>query len=557
MNTKPDELIFVPLGGLGEIGMNAACYGFGPAGARKWILVDCGLSFAGPDFPGIDLVLPDLGFIEKMKKDLLALIITHAHEDHIGAVAELWPRLRCPVYATQFAADLLEQRRLGEPNAPKVDMRIYAPGDELNLGPFSIEAVRMAHSIPESAALAIRTPLGLVLHTGDWKIDPDPVAGWKTDEVRLRELGDEGVLALICDSTNILRDGESPSEAQVGVELTKLIEAAPYRVVVTTFASNVGRMRTVGLAAAKCGRKVVLVGRAMEKVATVARQNGYLEGVPGFLSMDAFPNIPRDQVVVLATGSQGEPRAAMARVAEDEHPTVRLAAGDQVVFSSRPIPGNERGINAIQNSLAHMGVKVITDRDGLVHVSGHPRRAEVQRLYGWVRPKIAIPAHGEAMHLHAHADFARTQEGVEKALVAMNGDAVLLAPGPGAIVEQVNHGRWLVDGNVLIRPEDAALQARRKLSFAGVISVGIAITTKVELAGDPDVLIAGIPARMRDGRDLGELVDKVIFETLDNLPRARRRDADDVANAVERAVRNTMRGAWGKKPEVHVLVMQI
>ncbi|HEY8578883.1 MAG TPA: ribonuclease J [Beijerinckiaceae bacterium] len=556
MNSQQDELVFVPLGGLGEIGMNAALYGFGRQGARKWILVDCGLSFAGPDLPGVDLVMPDLTFIEKMRKDLLALVITHAHEDHIGAVAELWPRLRCPVYATRFAADLLEQRRLAEENAPKVDLRIFEPGDDLELGPFRIEPVRMAHSIPESAALAIRTPLGLVFHTGDWKIDPEPVAGWTTDEARLRAIGDEGVLALVCDSTNVMRDGESPSERQVGEELTRLIEAAPHRVVVTTFASNVARMRSVGLAAAQTGRSVVLVGRAMEKVATVARQNGYLEGVPGFLSMEAFSSLPREKVVVLATGSQGEPRAAMARVAEDEHPAVRLAPGDQVIFSSRPIPGNERGINAIINNLTRQGVRVLTDRDGLVHVSGHPRRAEVKRLYGWLRPKTAVPAHGEAMHLYAHADLAR-EAGVERALVAMNGDAVLLAPGAPAIVDQVAHGRLLLDGNVLVKPEDEALQTRRKLAFSGVISVGIALTSKGELAGDPDVVIAGVPSRMRDGRALDEIVDKAVFETLDSLPRARRRDADDVSVAVERAVRNTVRAAWGKRPQVHVLVMQV
>lgn len=556
MNTTTDELVFVPLGGLGEIGMNAALYGYGPSGRRKWIMVDCGLSFAGPDLPGVDLIMPDLTFIEKMKKDLVALIITHAHEDHIGAVAELWPRLGCPVFATQFATDLLEQRRLGEPGAPKIKIRTFAPGDDLRLGPFAVEPIRMAHSIPESAALAIRTPAGLVVHTGDWKIDPNPVAGWATDEARLRELGDEGVLALICDSTNILRDGESPSETDVGAELAKLIADAPHRVVVTTFASNVARLRSVGLAAAKAGRKVVIVGRAMERVAGVARQNGYLEDVPAFLSMDAFSRIPRDQVVLLATGSQGEPRAAMSRIAEDDHPAVKLAPGDRVIFSSRPIPGNERPINTIINSLTRQGVQVITDRDGLVHVSGHPRRAEVTRLYEWLRPKAAIPAHGEMMHLYEHARFAR-ERGVEKALVAVNGDVVLLGADGPTVIDQAQHGRLLLDGNVLVRPEDEAVRARQKLAFSGVISIGVALTSKGELAGDPDVMIAGVPSHARDGRAMDEIVDKAIFETLDNLPRARRRDPDDVSVAVERAVRNTVRGVWGKRPQVHVLVMQV
>ncbi len=556
MTHDTDELVFVPLGGLGEIGMNAACYGFGPAGHRKWILVDCGLSFAGPEIPGIDLIMPDLTFIEKMKKDLLALIITHAHEDHIGAVGQLWPRLRCPVYATQFAADMLETRRQSDEAAPKIEVRVFAPGDNLQLGPFSIEPVRMAHSIPESAALCIRTPHGNVFHSGDWKIDPAPVSGWTTDEKRLREIGDEGVLALISDSTNILRDGESPSETDVGAELARLIAEAPARVIVTTFASNVARLRSVGLAAAAAGRTLVVAGRAMERVGQVARQNGYLEGVPEFYPADSFGNIPRDKIVVLATGSQGEPRAAMSRIAEDDHPMVRLAPGDKVIFSSRPIPGNERPINNIINSLARQGVEVVTDRHGLVHVSGHPRRAEVKRLYEWLRPQYAIPAHGECMHLYEHARFAREQ-GVKKAIVAVNGDAVQLAPGVPEIVDQVAHGKLMLDGNVLIKPEDEGLRERLRLSFAGVISVGIAVTTKGEIVGDPDVVIAGLPARMRDGRATDDMVDKIVFSALDGLSRGRRREPDDISAAIERAVRNGVRAAWGKRPEVHVLVMQV
>jgi ribonuclease J len=556
MTRLQDELVFAPLGGLGEIGMNAALYGFGPPRRRKWILVDCGLSFAGPDLPGIDLVMPDLTFIESMRQDLLALIVTHAHEDHVGAIAQLWPRLRCPIYATQFAADLLEARRLGEEGAPDVDMRIYAPGDQLLIGPFAIEPVRMAHSIPESIALAIRTDVGLVVHSGDWKIDPTPVAGWPTDEARLRAIGDEGVLALISDSTNILRPGESPSETDVAAELGKIITEAPGRVVVTTFASNVARMRSVALAAAEAGRTVVVVGRAMERVSQVARQNGYLDGVPDFLPAQSFANLPREKLVLLATGSQGEPRGAMARIAEEEHPTVKLAKGDTVIFSARPIPGNEREIGGIINKLVRQGLRVLTDRDALVHVSGHPRRDEVRKLYEWLRPQIAIPAHGEALHLYTHADFAR-EMGVDKAIVAMNGDVVVLGPGAPAIVDEAPHGRLLLDGNVLVRSDDEAVRMRRKLAFAGVISIGVALTSKGELAGDPDVLIAGIPSRARDGRSMDEIVDKAVFETIDTLPRSRRRDPDDVAVALERSVRNTVRGVWGKRPHVHVLVMLV
>jgi ribonuclease J len=315
-------------------------------------------------------------------------------------------------------------------------------------------------------------------------------------------------------------------------------------------------MRSVAEAAMRNNRTLVVVGRAMDRVSQVARQNGYLDGLPDFLPANSFANLPREKIVLLATGSQGEPRGAMARIADEDHPNVRLAKGDKVIFSARPIPGNERSIGGIINSLTRQGVEVISDRHGLVHVSGHPRRDEVRRLYEWLRPQVAIPAHGEAVHLYEHAAFARSL-GVPKAFVAVNGEMVALAPGVPAIVEEVPHGRLLLDGNVLVRPEDEAVRVRRQLAFAGIISVGIALTSKGELAGDPDVVIAGIPARARDGRAMDEIVDKAVFETLDTLPRSRRRDPDDVAVAVERAVRNTVRGVWGKRPTVHVVVMQV
>ena len=424
-----DELVFVPLGGLGEIGMNAALYGYGPPGRRQFIMVDCGVAFAGPELPGIDLMFANMAFIEKMKGQLKGIVITHAHEDHIGAVPFVWPRFGCPIHMTQFAADLIETRRLSEDGAPDVTIRIQQPGRSFSIGPFAIEMIRVAHSIPEATALAITTPAGTVLHTGDWKIDPTPGIGWAIDEARLRQLGDDGVLALICDSTNMMRDGVSPSERDVAETLRQLVADAPNRVLVTTFASNVARMRAVGLAAKAAGRQVAMAGRSIERVETVARQLGYFDDVPEFLPVDSFGNLPRDKIVILATGSQGEHRAALARIAQDEHPRARLAPGDRVIFSSRPIPGNEKSINAIINGLAKQGVEVITDRDGLVHVSGHPRRSEVERMYEWIRPQIAIPAHGEAMHLAAHAKFAR-ERGVSHVLTPHNGDAVLLSPRP-------------------------------------------------------------------------------------------------------------------------------
>ncbi len=323
--TDDSEFVFAALGGLGEIGMNCALYGYGPPKARQWLMVDLGVAFAGDDLPGVDLIMPDVGFIEKARQNLAGIIITHAHEDHIGALADLWPSLGVQVYASPFAAGLAEARRLGEPGAPKVPIKIVRPGERMAIGPFDVEFVAVAHSIPESAALAIRTPAGLVVHTGDWKIDPTPIIGVPTDEARLRALGDEGVLALVCDSTNVLREGESPSERDVAAVLKDLIGRAKGRVVVTTFASNVARLRAAAEAGFAAGRQVCILGRAMERVVAVARECGMLAGVPQFLGMDAFERLPRERILALATGSQGEPRAALARMAEDQHPTAELA----------------------------------------------------------------------------------------------------------------------------------------------------------------------------------------------------------------------------------------
>ena len=556
MSNDENELVFCALGGLGEIGMNAALYGFGPAHRRKWIMVDCGLSFAGPDLPGIDLLIPDVSFAESVRRDLLALIITHAHEDHIGAVADLWPKLRCPVYATRFAAGLLEIKRLNEPGAPNIPMTIMKPGQRLDLAPFEVEVIAMAHSVPESTGLAIRTPLGTVLHTGDWKIDATPVVGAPTDEARLREIGDEGVLALVCDSTNILREGVSPSETDVADRLRELIEHAPGRVAVTTFASNVARLRAVADAAQACSRSVVVLGRAMDRVINVARECGYLDGVPPFLTADALAYLPRERVVIVATGSQGEVRAAMARISQDDHPDARLVPGDRVIFSSRTIPGNEREVGRIINGLISQGIEVVTDRTELVHVSGHPRREEVARLYGWVRPQIAIPAHGEPLHLSEHAAFARAL-GVKSVIKASDGDLVQIAPGEPGVVGEIAHGRLAKDGNILVDVRDASIAARNRLAFAGVVSIALAVTTRGEVAGTPDVVFSGLPTRSKDGAAMDSVIDAAIFDTLDSLGRGKRRDADATSTAIERAVRGQIGAVWGKKPLVHVLVVEV
>lgn len=553
---RSEHLVFLPLGGLGEIGMNAALYGFGPENKRKWILVDCGISFAGPEAPGIDLVLPDLKFIADKRNDLLGIIITHAHEDHIGALAALWPQLKAPVYCTRFAAGLLETRRLKEQGAPKIPINVVPQGGNVTLGPFNVEFVAVAHSIPESNALAIRTPAGLVVHTGDWKIDLTPKVGLPTNEARFRELGDEGVLAMICDSTNVMREGISPSERQVGETLEELIRTAPARVAVTTFASNVARIRSVAEAAKACGRDVVVVGRAMDRVIDVAGECGFLEGLPAFRSAENYGYLPRNKVVALLTGSQGEPRAALSRIASDDHPEIALSPGDRVIFSSRTIPGNEKAVGAILNALALEGVEIVTDRNALVHVSGHPRRDELKMMYEWVRPNIAIPAHGEPLHLAEHATFAKAQ-GVQNVFTAHNGDMVALWPTGAEKIGSVQAGRIYQDGRIQISALDKTISERRKLSVVGIVSVAIAIDEKGMLAGDPEIALMGLPARANDGTSFDEIVSEAVEDLMENLPKARRRDPEGIRTSLEKAVRGAVNHEWDKKPIVHVMVIEV
>lgn len=555
--TQTDELVFLPLGGLGEIGMNAALYGFGPERRRKWILVDCGMGFAGEEhMPGVDLMYPDLSFIEKRKDDLLGILITHAHEDHIGALVEAWPRLRAPVFATRFAASLIEARKLSEPGAPKIVMKTVVPEQRFNLGPFSIEYIPVSHSIPESNALAIRTDHGLVLHTGDWKIDPTPYLGGMTSEATFRALGEEGVLALVCDSTNVVRDGASPSESEVAATLKRIIAESPHRVAVTTFASNVARMRAVAEAAQACGREVVMVGRAMDRVADVATELGYLKGIVEFSPPQAYGYLQRNKVVALLTGSQGEPRAALSRIAEDQHPDIALSAGDRVIFSSRTIPGNENAVNGIINNLVRRGIDVVTDRHDLVHVSGHPRRGEMRQMYEWTRPRIAVPVHGEDLHLAEHADFARAQ-GVQEVVRARNGTLVRISPGRAEIVDHVPAGRLYRDGDIVVPSGDKAIPERRKLAFAGIVSVALAIDAKGQFVGNLAIEQMGLPALTRTGEPLADIVDDAVDEALKNLPRGKRRDPEAVEQAVARAVRGALRNVWGKKPACHVMVIEV
>lgn len=556
MTQKGDELVFAPLGGVGEIGMNLSLYGYGRERKRSWVAVDFGVAFGGDDLPGVDLVMPDIRFLLAERKNLLGLVLTHGHEDHFGALIDLWPRLKVPIYTTPFTAALFEAKRQAEPGAPEIPIQVVPLGGTIRLGPFEIELVSMSHSIPESNALIIGTPLGRVLHTGDWKLDPTPVVGPPTDEARLRRLGEEGCLALVGDSTNAVREGRSPSETEVGKTLAELIAEAPQRVAVTTFASHVARVRSIAEAARECGREVVVVGRAMERISQVARETGYLDGIPDFRSAETYGYLPRDKVVALCTGSQGEPRAALARIATDSHPEIGLAKGDRVIFSSRTIPGNEKAVNRVINGLVAQGVEVITERTHLVHVSGHPRRDELADLFGWVRPKVMIPVHGEPLHLAEHAALAR-RLGVPEVIGCRDGDLVRIAPGPAGIVDEVPQGRLYKDGHLIVEAEARTVPDRRRLGFVGVVSVALALDETGVMASDPEVALIGIPETDGSGRSLAELALATVTDTVEHLPRARRRDPDSVAEAVRRSVRGTLAAAWGKKPLclVHVLTV--
>ena len=552
-----NELVFAPLGGIGEIGMNLSIYGVGVDRRRQWIIVDCGVSFASEEhLPGVDLILPDIRYLIEERKNILGLVLTHGHEDHMGALIDLWPRLKVPIYATPFTAALFEARRASEPGAPEIPVQGVPAGGHLALGPFAIDFINVAHSIPESNALAIRTAAGTVLHTGDWKIDPSPLIGAPTDAARLTALGDEGVLALVGDSTNAIREGRSPSESDVAKTLADLIRTAPRRVAVTTFASHVGRLRAVAEAARAADREVVVVGRAMERVVQVARETGYLDGIQDFRGVESYGYLPPDKVLALCTGSQGEPRAALARIAEDEHPDVTLSRGDRVIFSARPIPGNEKAIARVINGLIEQGIEVITDRTHLVHVSGHPRRDELRDMIGWVRPRVLIPAHGEALHLAEHAELAR-RAGVPQVLVCRNGDLVRLAPGAAEIIDALASGRFYKDGALVIDAEARTVAARRRLSFSGIVSVALAMNDKGALAADPEVELIGLPEVDAIGASMTEVAQRAVEEAFEALPKPRRRDPAEVSESIRRAVRGAIAERWNKKPVCHVHVLVV
>ncbi len=547
-----DEFVFMGLGGLGEIGLNVYLYGMGPEDARQWLMVDLGVTFAEENEPGVDVILPDLRFIEEERHALAGIVLTHAHEDHLGAVIDLWPRLQVPVYATPFTAGMLRSKMAEDGGGTKIPITVVEMGSRFKVGPFDVELVTMAHSIPEPSGVAIRTPHGIVFHTGDWKLDRMPLVGDPPDEAKIRSFADEGVRALICDSTNAFREGRSPSETEVAESLRKIISGAKRRVAVTTFASNVARIRAIADAARATRRHLVVAGRAMHRVIQVAMDTGYLPENFRYLDQQQFSYLDPDEVLMLCTGSQGEQRAALNRIAENQHPDIRLDKGDLVIFSSRTIPGNEKPVARVQNNLALLGVDIITDADALVHVTGHPRRDELKQMYAWLNPAVAVPMHGEARHLKEHAWLARGA-GVLDVHAIRNGQMIRLAPDPVAIIDDAPVGRLYRDGRLIV-PEGGPVRERRRLSHAGIVAIAIGMGPRGEVLGEPEFAMEGVPTETADGRPMADVILTAVDGTLRSIPPAKRRDVELVRDAVRRGVRAAVDQVWGKKPIAKVLI---
>ncbi|OYX73278.1 MAG: MBL fold metallo-hydrolase [Caulobacter sp. 32-67-35] len=556
--SSQDELVFLPLGGSNEIGMNFNLYGFGPAHARKWIVVDLGVTFGDQTTPGVEIILPDPEYIEAYADDILGIVLTHAHEDHLGAVHWLWPRLKAPVYATPFTAFLLREKLRDARLLDEVSITEVPLGGKFSIGPFDLEMITLTHSIPEPNGLAIKTPLGTILHTGDWKIDPEPQLGEATDIDAIRKLGDEGILAMVCDSTNVFVDGVAGSEADVRVAMNKLISGLTGKIAVACFASNVARMDTVIRAAQAAGRKVCLAGRSMHRMSAAARSVGLLVGIEPFITDDQAKYLPENEVLFLCTGSQGEARAALSRIAEGTHPHVKLSQGDHVVFSSRVIPGNEIPIRNLQNKLADRGVRLHTERDTPgIHVSGHPCRDELKQMYQWARPEIAIPTHGERRHLIEHAAFARDLQ-VPQQVTPRNGDMVRLAPGRAEIIDEVPAGRLYVDGGVVTAENGQALRERRHVAFNGMLAVSVVLDGKNRIVSGPQVRGLGLAGD--NDYPLGDAMDDLAEEAETAFKRlgGDQKELDDaIENAISRAVKKAAFRIWERKPVVETTVLRV
>jgi ribonuclease J len=546
MTTPKDELLFLALGGSGEIGMNVNLYGC----RGKWLMADLGMSFGDANYPGIDLVLPDLAFIEERADDLLGLVITHGHEDHIGAIPYLALDLGVPIYATIFTAGLIREKLAEENLTDRVKVKVVKVGEPLVLGPFTVTWAPLAHSIPEMNALLIDTPFGRVFHTGDWKLDDAPQIGEPSSVEALKAIGDGGVLALMGDSTNVFNTEPSGSEASVRADLEHFTGEAKGRVLITTFASNAARLQTLGRVAVATGRQVCVAGRSLDRIIKIAKGAGYLLDFPPTIDFDAAMRVPPKELMIIATGGQGEARAALSRIAHDSH-KLKLSAGDTVLFSSKQIPGNEEAIGIVQNALAGRDILMVTERQAHIHVSGHPGRPEIERLYGWLRPEIVVPVHGERRHMAEHARLA-AEIGVPRQIVQMNGDVIRIAPDGPKKVGNARSGRLVLDGDVILAANGATMNDRRKVAVNGIVSVAVALDKAGQVRGRPQIGVLGVPVE-EDREDFVEEASEAVLDAVADGPR----DLNKLKETIRLAVRRCATTWTGKKPIVDVLLVRV
>ena len=550
-----EELLFCPLGGSGEIGMNLNLYAYGKPENQKWIIVDVGVTFADDSVPGIDLIYPDPGFIIDKKDDVLGIILTHAHEDHIGAIAHIWPKLKCNIYATPFTAVLVREKFKEKKIDITSNLRIVELNGSLNLDPFNIEFVTLTHSILEPNGLKINTPAGTVLHTGDWKCDPNPLIGNKIDENKLKQIGDKGVLAMICDSTNVFSMGRSGSEMDVRKNMLNIVERLKKRIIVTSFASNVARMESVFYCAEKTGRQISLVGRSMHRIFKAARECGYLKNVIDPIDSRDAKNIGREKIIYLCTGSQGEPMGAMMRIANYVHPDVFIERGDSVIFSSKIIPGNEKKLYKLHNQLVREGIEVISEENEFIHVSGHPNREDLKDMYNWVRPKSIIPVHGEHRHMIEHVKFAKEMQ-IPFTVKVENGDIVKLFPGDKPeVYDKAPSGRLYVDGSVPVEEDSRSIKERRSISTNGVLDVTILVTPKGNIHNKPIFNYIGLP--IDNDEEYQYELENIIEKTARTFSLNNQNQKENIIDAIKASCRKITKEITGKKPFTNIKLIRI